>query len=240
MSAGNADKLVLLVEDEEALRRGIQIWLRSVEGFALLTASDGNQGLELIERYQPDLVISDVRMPGRDGLDLLLECRARFPYMRFVVLSAYGSPDIETRSLHYGAVRFLHKPVEMTTLERTILEVLAKDSNGRRTGVLRGLSVTGLVQLLGSERKSTALRIRRRDGVGGYILLVQGSLWHAEVFVPTGQGTSGLEAALDLLLWEDVEMWIEPMPQVLPAQSIAQTMQEIVLKAAQKKDEAER
>jgi CheY-like chemotaxis protein len=235
MDPALSNKLVLLVEDEELLLRGMQAWLRDNElGYAVMTAANGQQALDLVERYQPDLVISDLRLPGMDGLELLLACRKRFAQMRFVVMSAYGTPDLEERSLRSGAVRFLHKPVDMVQLEATIAEVLGQNPQEERAGFLSGVSIPGFVQLLSMERKSVRLHLRREGQPDGALHLADGALIHARCGPLEGES-----AALALLAWDDAEMWLEAGERTCP-RTISKALPGLILDALRLRDEQRR
>ncbi len=235
MEPGLTNKLVLLVEDESALLSGMQAWLRDNEyGFAVMIASDGNKALNIVERYHPDLVISDVRMPGMDGLELLLACRKRFPNLRFVIVSAFGTPDMEKRSMQYGAVRFLHKPVEMTLLEHTIVEVLNQQPDEPRAGFLHGVSITGFLQLLSVERKTVALHLIHPGGQSGVLYLEDGNLVHAE----SGE-YKGEKASMIILAWDDAEMWIESVNSA-PVRTIDRPLPGLIMDAMRIRDEGMR
>ncbi len=235
MSDAHVEALVLLVEDEEPLRRGMQAWLRDNQyGYAVMTASDAQQALEMIERYHPDLVVSDIRMPGMDGLQLLLTCRRMFPKMKFMVMSAYGTPELETWSRRTGAVRFLHKPVDMENLENSIASVLGQGAEEERSGFLRGVSIPGFLQLLSVERKTVVLRLLASDGRAGSMYLSDGQLVHAEYDEFVGAG-----AAMELMTWEGAEMEIETI-HVAPGSTINESLPTLLMEAMRQKDEAAR
>jgi CheY-like chemotaxis protein len=235
MGADLENKLVLLVEDDEPLLAGMQAWLRDNQyGYAVMAARDGEQALALIERYRPDLVISDLRLPVMDGLQLLLACRRRWPQLRFVVMSAFGTPDLEDRSRRSGAVRFLHKPIDMPALEQTIAEVLQQDSDAHRSGFVHGISVPGFVQLLSVERKTVALVLRRPDADPGTLYLDDGALVHA-----SHAGRRGEPAALALLAWEDAEMELDEQARA-PERTITQPLPGLIMEALRRRDEAGR
>lgn len=199
-----------------------------------MTATDGQQALKIVDRYRPGLVISDLRMPGMDGLELLLACRKRFPQMRFVVMSAYGTPDLEERSLRYGAVRFLRKPLDMPQMEKTIAEVLRQQPQEQRAGFLSGISIPGFVQLLSVERKSIRLHLRRSDQPEGSLTLVGGVLVDARF-----GSVQGGAAALVLLAWEDAGMWLEAAAPE-PARTISKALPGLILEALRLRGENQR
>lgn len=83
-------------------------------------AGSADEALALLEGTEPptDLVIlSDINMPGRSGLELLAEVHERWPAIPVVMITAYGDPDTEAKALGLGAAAFLHKPVEFTALK---------------------------------------------------------------------------------------------------------------------------
>ena len=86
---------VLLADDEKVILHGISTlvdWEK--RGTRLIgTALDGEMALEMIEREPPDIVISDIKMPGIDGLRLIREVRQRYPHIRFIILSGYEQFD---------------------------------------------------------------------------------------------------------------------------------------------------
>ena len=233
MEAKLTDRLMLLVEDEPALLNGIQAWLRDNEhGFAVMSTSNGQKALELIERYRPDLVVSDLRLPGMDGLELLLACRRQFPHMRFVVMSAFGTAELEELSRRYGAVRFMHKPVDLAILEQTITEVLAQEPDQSRAGFLSGISVVGFVQLLNLERQTISLGIRHPDGQIGMLFFESGELVHAEC-----GNLYGPKAAQALLAMEGAELIIDRTMRTV-SRTIKDSLSHLILDMARTQDES--
>ena len=81
------------------------------------TASDGGEGLELIRREKPDLVILDIRMPGMDGLAMLRELRSEGNACRAIVLSAYSDFDYAKTAIDLGVESYILKPVKVRELE---------------------------------------------------------------------------------------------------------------------------
>jgi len=231
----HVEGLVLLVEDDDPVRRGMQAWLRDNQyGFAVMTAADGEQAVKMVERYHPDLVVSDIRMPGMDGIQLLLACHQLYPGMKFMVMSAFGTPELELASIRYGAVRFLHKPVDMENLERSIAEVLGQQPDERRSGFLSGVSIPGFLQLLSVERKTVSLKLTGPEGRVGKLFLSEGQLTHAEFGEFLGAG-----AAMELLAWEEAGMELERLDEV-PAKTISESLPTLILEALRQKDEADR
>jgi CheY-like chemotaxis protein len=227
-----AEKLVLLVDDEKALLDGMEAWLRDNDsGFAVMSAPDGKKGLELFERYRPDLVVSDVRMPGMSGLELLLSCQRKHPGTRFMLMSAYATEELEQKALSCGAVHFLKKPVDLPHLEKTIVEILGRESSTTPGGFLSGISVPGFVQLLNLERQTLSLRLEQREGSPGTIYFRRGELVHAVYKEQHGE-----PAVLEMLGWEQVDMLIDRNSTQVP-RTVYKPIAHLIMEAMRAKDE---
>ncbi|MDO4270274.1 MAG: response regulator transcription factor [Eubacteriales bacterium] len=109
---------VLLADDEEIIREGVR---RAVPwetlGLALCAvAQDGADALEQAQRHKPDIVITDIRMPRMDGLDLIRALRARMPDCKLLILTGHGEFDYARTALQLGVSDYLLKPVELAPL----------------------------------------------------------------------------------------------------------------------------
>lgn len=112
---------VLVVDDHQLLREGVKLLLETVEGITVAAeARDGRQALALIERCAPDVVVTDARMPGMDGIDLVAACRARHPHLPVLVLTTFDDQDVVHGALEAGAAGFLLKDVSPETLAEAI------------------------------------------------------------------------------------------------------------------------
>jgi two-component system response regulator AtoC len=100
---------VLVVDDEESMRHVLSVILRE-SGYQVSVASDGASALALIREQPFDAVISDVRMPQLDGLQLLQKTLALSPQTSFIVMSAYGAKDLSLQAMKEGAYGFIEKP----------------------------------------------------------------------------------------------------------------------------------
>jgi DNA-binding response OmpR family regulator len=106
---------VLFVDDEEGVRTSWGRYLAG-KGFDVATASDGDQALLSLSERPPDVVISDYKMPGADGLLLLQHVKKMHPETPFIMLTGWGSDDIERKSRQMGAYGYLSKPVDPSML----------------------------------------------------------------------------------------------------------------------------
>jgi len=102
---------ILLVEDDETFRGFVQTILED-DGYQVLTAADGLKGLHLIRKESFDLVVTDLNMPGRNGLELFRETRLDPDPPLFIFITAFGKVDEAVGAMKEGAVDFLTKPLE--------------------------------------------------------------------------------------------------------------------------------
>src|SRR6202047_326048 len=93
---------ILVVDDESEIREGLELLLTS-EGYGVSSAGTGESGLAKLEERPFDLLLLDVSLPDRDGLDLLKEIRRRDPHLSVVLITAYGSIDMARSALQLRA-----------------------------------------------------------------------------------------------------------------------------------------
>jgi DNA-binding NtrC family response regulator len=119
---------LLLVEDKDSFRR---LLLKALEGtsWETLEAPDPAKGLEILETCPADVMVTDLRMPGFSGIELLKRARRLNPSMRVILMSAFGEPSDIVEALHWGADDFLPKPFDLdcfiSRLEKLRVSVLS-------------------------------------------------------------------------------------------------------------------
>ncbi len=112
---------VLVVDDESLVCWSLEEALTG-QGHEVATAAEGRVALALLagRMSDPDVVVLDYRLPDDDGLALLPKIRALAPATRVVLLTAYGSPEVEARALELGAERVVHKPIDMNDVGQLV------------------------------------------------------------------------------------------------------------------------
>jgi CheY-like chemotaxis protein len=120
---------VLLADDDESLRR-VQEYQLTKAGFAVTTCADGDAALEEFRENLHDLVVTDIRMPGLDGLELLERLRAISPDTPVIVITGHDAPGVEERCRMLGAVGYHKKPVDRDEL----LSAIEAARSGARSG----------------------------------------------------------------------------------------------------------
>jgi len=100
---------VLVVDDEAIVRESLRDWLSDV-GHQVLTAENGSQALEIIQKEKPGIVIADLVMPGMDGLELLKRAKEISPSIEVIIITAYGSIPTAITAMRGGAYDYIEKP----------------------------------------------------------------------------------------------------------------------------------
>jgi two-component system nitrogen regulation response regulator NtrX len=123
---------VLVIDDEEAIRKSLRMVLE-YEGYELLEAASGPEGLEALKRESPDAVVLDIKMPGMDGMEVLQAARARDAHTPILMISGHGDIPTAVEAIHKGAYDFLEKPLEsdriLTALRNAIERKRLRDEN---------------------------------------------------------------------------------------------------------------
>ncbi|MUG66255.1 response regulator [Paenibacillus campinasensis] len=125
---------IMIVDDEAIFRRGLRAMIADSGGDwdIVADARDGYEALELLEKHRPDVVLTDIRMPRMDGLQLQHIARERFPELQVVVISGYEDFSYARQSMRSGARDYLMKPVEREELLR-VLDGLKRDWQSRQS-----------------------------------------------------------------------------------------------------------
>jgi two-component system, NarL family, nitrate/nitrite response regulator NarL len=120
---------VVLADDHDLVRSGIKALLSTVEGVRVIAeARNGNELLQLLESVKPDVVMTDISMPGMDGITAIAEIHSRFPSVKVIVLSMYDTVDFVKRAVANGACGYLMKDAPPFELEQALRSVMATGS----------------------------------------------------------------------------------------------------------------
>jgi DNA-binding NtrC family response regulator len=128
-------KNILIVEDEATLRDSLRDWLTDL-GYEVEIATQGEEALKLIEGKDYDVVLLDLRLPGKDGLEVLKEARLKKPKLNGIIITAYPTAKTATEAMKLGAVDFLTKPIDLANLEKLI-----KDKTGAMNSKMKPILV---------------------------------------------------------------------------------------------------
>jgi len=170
-------KLILVVEDRDSLRRMLRVALAQ-EGYEVETAADGRQGCTMARSGKYDLVLTDLKLPHADGLEVLEASREAKPDVPVVVLTAHGTVSAAVEAMKRGAADFLEKPIDIDDLAQLIASTLAAESTGDIFRPPGGPSLVGRHPLM-----RAALRLLKKvAGTESTVLLTGESGTGKEVF----------------------------------------------------------
>ena len=150
----------ILVVDDEPIARSNLAHVLEKEGYLILSAESGDQAIELLKKNEVDLVITDLRMKGQDGLAVLEKTRTLWPTTEVVVITGYASVNTAVEAMRQGAYHYISKPFKLDELRIVVAKALEKTMLRRELRTLREQvnSRDGLPQIIGQSPKMQALR----------------------------------------------------------------------------------
>ena len=217
---------VLIVDDDPWILRMVSTLLEK-RGYAIATASDGEEGLMRADQLRPDLIITDVMMPKLDGWSLVRALRSRpeLALVPVIFLTALGGEEDRIRGFRLGADDYLPKPFRFEELDLRVANALKKakttqakaeevanaapsETPGKKPagihGTLEQLGLSSLLVMVEMERKSGILRLERM-GATGRIFCREGRVIAARLDGDRAPANSrrGAEAVYHMLTWAD-------------------------------------
>lgn len=119
---------MLIVDDEKLIRKGLIAKLAHNDiSFSWIgEASNGKEAIALIEANHPGIVITDIRMPVMDGIELMRCCYENFPRIKFIVLSGYAEFEYAKQALNMGAIAYLLKPIDESNLVKVVTKAMSE------------------------------------------------------------------------------------------------------------------
>ncbi|MCI5209624.1 MAG: response regulator, partial [Candidatus Electrothrix sp. ATG2] len=195
----NLMKQVVIVDDEPELLYSIRAGFENNGRFQLMTAENGMEALDILENNIIDLVVTDLRMPKMDGVELLAAMSQSFPEIPSIVMTAFGTCGLEQQLKKAGTLNLLEKPLDIETLDHAINSALNFYQN--RSG---GPELEIFLQLVAMEKKTVHLKVFHSDNRHGSFFFRKGYLIDAEQGDLTGD-----EAVLEMLEWRKVRLSIK-------------------------------
>jgi DNA-binding response OmpR family regulator len=120
---GQKMKPILIVEDEAIMRESLQDWLTDI-GYQVETAVEGEQALRAIGEQDFGVAVLDLKLPGKDGIEVLREAKKKSPQLKGIIITAYPSVQTAVAAVKEGAIDYLPKPFDLNDLEKLIRETL--------------------------------------------------------------------------------------------------------------------
>ncbi len=225
----NASRNILIVDDEKLFLKSVTDGLKAYEKknkFKTLTAPNGREALSLLSSREIALLVTDLRMPEMDGLALIAQVHNLYPALPVIVMTAFGSPEIEKQVKDLGILHYLEKPIGFEEFRDHVLNEIGPKKRGR----IEGITLASFLQLIWMEKSTCQLVVKNQDDVGTLIIL-NGELQGAE-----SDGESGRDAALRILSWQNVS--IEMDDQFTPSREpLHINLEELLLESFRLQDE---
>lgn len=222
---------VLFVDDDtdflESLRDGL---VAKRPDYQVLTANDVPTAKRLLDASDVDVLVTDLKMPGEGGFDLLTHMVRSHPDTPSLVMTAYGTPELERQAEELGALRLLSKPVDITDLQKQIDKTLADARSGAS---LQGISVPGFLQLLAMERSSSVVHLTAGEKEGT-VSFVEGKLMDARFGTLVGD-----EAMMEIAMWEAPKITLKKAAHAAE-KTITSDLAHLMMEAARRLDEKSR
>ncbi|MBW1697042.1 MAG: response regulator [Deltaproteobacteria bacterium] len=110
------DKMILVVDDEEDIRYALEMYLSQL-GYKVLKAATGEEAISLFRVFNPCIVLTDIKMPGMDGIELLQKIKREDPETEVIMITGHGDMTLAINSIRNDAIDFLTKPINDEALE---------------------------------------------------------------------------------------------------------------------------
>jgi DNA-binding NtrC family response regulator len=158
----NAKRHVLVIDDDAVVGRSFNRVL-SDKGYEVDTARNGEEALKDIESQDYDVVFTDIKMPGMDGLEVAERIKARCPWTPIVVITGYGTEENEAKASVLGLSGFVRKPLTPDMIESITLKALEKPAKEREAANEPAPAAAGAEMPLVGWRKAS--RVARNAGL---------------------------------------------------------------------------
>ncbi len=224
-------KNVLIVDDEERYLLSIQ------SGFTLyknqlniITATNGKKAIKILHSDPIDLVVTDLKMPEMDGFELLAYMASHFSSIPTIVMTAFGTEDVESTIKKMGTLKFLEKPIDFDQLADAIFQCLELVTH---RGQLTGISLASFLQIIEMEAKTCLLEIQGAEPESGFFYFHQGTPYSAIY-----KDLKGEKAAIEMLKLGAVKISIKKTPSRKFAKQISTSLMLLLMDVAKDKDDA--
>lgn len=222
-------KNVLIVDDEEDLTWSISKHLsKDKDSYTLHAVNSASDALDLLKKTEVELVISDIRMPQISGLDLLLKVRELYPETKVIIMTAYGSSEIQDEANKRGCFKYIEKPFEINELRQMILDNV-KEKKGFE-GRISDFQLSDLIQMNCLGRLTNAINVETA-GQNGTIYFEDGNIVHAKNGKLVGE-----DAFYEILSWQGGSFAINKREQA-NEETIFKGWQSLMLEGLRRKDE---
>jgi DNA-binding NtrC family response regulator len=173
-----SDGRILIVDDEVNARAALAELLGD-EGYAVETAADGFKALAKFDDFAPDVVVTDLKMPGLNGIELMHKVRERDPECVIVVMTAHGAIETAVEAMREGAADYIGKPVNVEELSL----VLRRELERKRLKTITGFTDDALERLVRYHWPGNVRELE--NAIERAVVVARGSQIRAEELAPT-------------------------------------------------------
>ncbi|MCK6551289.1 DUF4388 domain-containing protein [Myxococcota bacterium] len=221
---------VFIVDDEEDLVRALERRLSAaLPGVEVLGFTAPLVALETLQSAEPALVITDVRMPGITGIELLIHARARWPALPFIVMTAFPTESVEREANTLG-VHYVAKPFKIQALVELAAELLARRDQPGFSGAVSAATLPDLIQLFLMSGSTGVLRVWHGAREGD-LWFDRGAIIHA-----TAGELVGRSAVFEVVSWTGGKFAMD-LQVAPPARTVTESTTGLVLEALRRTDE---
>jgi len=219
---------ILCVDDDASVCETMRLILR-LRGYETHSATSGAFALQALRESDFDLVITDLSMPGMDGIEFIRRLRKLKPCQRIIVITGFPSVRTEGQAFKLGTLNYIAKPVSSARLLEVVGECLKDEEEGLIGSLL--LSFEELIQLYGFGRKTSVLEIHCENNMG-YIYMERGNPVHAAAGELEGE-----DAFFEILSWKTGVFIVAPYKGNGIPRSITRCVESLLLEGARRRDE---
>jgi len=221
---------ILIVDDDTSFLLSISEGLNArSDTFNIFTAENGKEAIEILEAVPISLVVTDLKMPVMDGFELLAFIVSHYPSIPVIVMTAFGTPEIEEKIYRIGAIQYIEKPIDFKEMVDKINEAISSTS----AGFITGITLPSFLQLMEMEKKTATLHIKAGEKKGT-LYFDKGALIDAD-----SGSLHGEDAAYEIVAWDGVEIKIENALR-RKKRNIKLSLNHILMEGFRRKDEYER
>lgn len=224
---------VLIIEDEEMLRTTMVRGISKLPNIKVVDAGTLEEGLRQIDAEPPQLILSDLNLPGRSGVELLGELENRKVHIPVVYITAFLNTFKTMIPMHTN-VKVLEKPVGLNELRSIVLKHIKKEEFSSEPAPF---GVPDYLQLAGMGRYSVAISVETQRKIAGKITVVSGEVWSA--YSSTGEREAdGKEVFRHLVFLQPAHVLCQALKGDPGPRNIHDTWESLLMDAARQTDEA--
>ncbi|MBN1693809.1 response regulator [candidate division WOR-3 bacterium] len=197
------ERTVMLVDDDVSFLKNMKAGLEySIKNIKVITHTNAEDAWKSLGENDVSLLITDQKMPGMSGIELVSLVDKKFPAIPIIFITAYGTPNLKYRAMDTGAIKFFDKPIDLKEMIKEVEKGL-KLSKDDLTSIKK-MSLATVLELISMEKKNASVVVKsEKPNKNGRIWFREGNLIDAEV-----DNLEGIEAVFEMLSYGNVDIVI--------------------------------